>query len=215
MIRVHPYGDRGLLLELADTAEVVACVDALRTAAASTDVVADVVADIVPGACTVLLVARDGVGLDRLRDAVPDAEALTAARARGAEHADAPTEVRIPVHYGGPDLAEVAAATGLSEDAVVHAHTATPWRVAFGGFAPGFAYLVGGDPRLAVPRRPTPRPSVPPGSVGLAGGFSGVYPRSSPGGWQLIGRTDAVLWDTDREPPALLGAGAVVRFEAR
>ncbi|WP_377323398.1 allophanate hydrolase subunit 1 [Pimelobacter simplex] len=118
------------------------------------------------------------------------------------------------VVYDGPDLAEVAGQTGLSEAEVVAAHTATPWRVAFGGFAPGFAYLVGGDPRLRVPRRAEPRTTVPAGSVGLAGEFSGVYPRASPGGWQLIGRTDVVLWDLDREPPALLAAGATVRFVA-
>jgi biotin-dependent carboxylase-like uncharacterized protein len=98
---------------------------------------------------------------------------------------------------------------------VVAAHTGTPWRVGFGGFAPGFAYLTGGDPRLHVARRAEPRTSVPAGSVGLAGEFSGVYPRSSPGGWQLIGRTDAVLWDAARTPPALLSAGAQVRFVAR
>jgi KipI family sensor histidine kinase inhibitor len=97
--------------------------------------------------------------------------------------------------YDGPDLKAVAALTGLSVAEVVAAHTATPWRVGFGGFAPGFAYLVGGDPRLEVPRRPEPRPSVPAGAVGLAGRYSGVYPRSSPGGWQLIGHTDAVLFD--------------------
>jgi KipI family sensor histidine kinase inhibitor len=84
--------------------------------------------------------------------------------------------------------------------------------VAFGGFAPGFAYLSGGDPRLAVARRDEARTAVPVGSVGLAGEFSGIYPRSSPGGWQLIGRTDAVLWDLDRDPPALLAPGAAVRF---
>lgn len=121
----------------------------------------------------------------------------------------------IPVTYDGPDLVEVARLTGLTVDEVVAAHTGTPWRVAFGGFAPGFAYLVGGDPRLQVPRRETPRTSVPAGSVGLAGEFSGVYPRASPGGWQLIGRTDAVMWDVDRDPPALLAPGATVRFEAR
>ncbi len=87
-----------------------------------------------------------------------------------------------------------------------------PWQVAFGGFVPGFGYLVGGDPRLHVPRRASPRPSVPAGSVALAGVFTGVYPRSSPGGWQLIGTTDAVLWDPSRVPPALLAPGTTVRF---
>jgi KipI family sensor histidine kinase inhibitor len=118
--------------------------------------------------------------------------------------------VDIDVIYDGPDLDEVGRLTGLDRDGVVAAHTGTPWRVAFGGFAPGFAYLVGGDPRLDVPRREEPRTSVPAGSVGLAGEFSGIYPRSSPGGWQLIGRTDAVLWNLERG--ALLQPGGSVRF---
>jgi KipI family sensor histidine kinase inhibitor len=124
--------------------------------------------------------------------------------------------IEIEVTYDGPDLAEVAEHTGISKEEVVAAHTGKPWMVAFGGFAPGFAYLVGGDDRLVVPRRETPRTSVQAGSVGLAGEFSGVYPRSSPGGWQLIGHTDAVMFDVDRDPPALLTPGAPVRFvEAR
>jgi KipI family sensor histidine kinase inhibitor len=116
------------------------------------------------------------------------------------------------VQYDGPDLAEVAKLTGLSVDGVIAAHTGTEWKVAFGGFAPGFAYLTGGDPRLEVPRRSEPRTAVPSGSVALAGEFSAIYPRSSPGGWQLIGRTDIAVFNPDREPPALLHAGAVVRF---
>jgi KipI family sensor histidine kinase inhibitor len=106
----------------------------------------------------------------------------------------------------------VAAHTGLTRAEVVTAHTGQPWRAAFAGFAPGFCYLTGGDPRLDVPRRPESRTSVPAGSVALAGGFSAVYPRESPGGWQLIGTTDAVLWDVDRQPPALISEGAWVRF---
>ena len=97
---------------------------------------------------------------------------------------------------------------------MVDAHTATLWRVGFSGFAPGFAYLVDGDPRLRVPRRAEPRISVPAGSVGLAGEFSAVYPRQSPGGWQLIGRTDAVLWDLQLSNPALLAQGMWVQFRA-
>ena len=104
--------------------------------------------------------------------------------------------------------------TGLTAGEVIEAHTRTPWRVGFSGFAPGFAYLVDGDPRLAVPRRSEPRTSVPAGSVGLAGEFSAVYPRRSPGGWQLIGHTDAVLWDLERPDPALLTRGMRVRFRA-
>ena len=116
------------------------------------------------------------------------------------------------MRYDGPDLDEVGRLTGLGTTGVVAAHTGTAWMVAFGGFAPGFAYLTGGDGRLRVPRRDRPRPSVPAGAVGLAGEFSGVYPRASPGGWQLLGTTDAVLWAVDRDPPALLSPGTTVRF---
>lgn len=194
------------------------------------------VTDVVPAARTVLLLTREGADLPALRRAVTGLTAGAAGRESAAPAAAPPPdpdlvrptygseahpgpetvpkshEVEIVVRYDGPDLPEVARLTGLTRAAVVAAHTGTPWRVAFGGFAPGFAYLVGGDPRLRVPRRERPRPSVPAGSVGLAGEFSGVYPRSSPGGWQLLGTTDAALWDADREPPALLGPGTTVRF---
>ncbi len=208
--RVLSYGDRALLVELTDAAAVVAAADALATDPACADLAA-LLDDVVPGARTLLLLARPGVSLDRLRSAlapgIPVADrpdSRPERRVRG--------DVVIEVEYDGPDLAEVAELTGLTPDEVVAAHTGTLWRVAFGGFAPGFGYLVGGDPRLQVPRRGTPRTSVPAGAVGLAGEFSGIYPRSSPGGWQLIGRTDAVLWDLEREPPALLAPGATVRF---
>ena len=111
-------------------------------------------------------------------------------------------------------LDEVAQLTGLAPSEVIAAHTGSLWRVAFGGFTPGFAYLVGGDERLQVPRRSEPRTRVPAGSVALAGEFGGVYPRETPGGWQLIGRTDATLWDLEREQPALLIPGMHVQFRA-
>jgi KipI family sensor histidine kinase inhibitor len=134
------------------------------------------------------------------------------ARTHAHPTATRPHIVEIRVHYDGPDLDEVSKLTGLTPDEVVAAHTQTPWRVAFSGFSPGFAYLSGGDGRLQVPRRSEPRTSVPSGAVGLAGEFSAVYPRSSPGGWQLLGHTDEILWDVDRQPPALLQPGSVVRF---
>jgi KipI family sensor histidine kinase inhibitor len=120
--------------------------------------------------------------------------------------------VELPVRYDGEDLDEVADLLGLTRADVIALHTSSDWRVAFCGFAPGFAYLVTDHDRLRVPRRASPRPSVPAGSVGLAGEFSGVYPRSSPGGWQLIGSTDAVLWDPSASRPALLAPGTRVRF---
>lgn len=120
--------------------------------------------------------------------------------------------IEIDVEYSGEDLAEVAALLSVPEGEVVRAHTASVWRVAFVGFAPGFGYLVTEANPLVVPRRSSPRTSVPAGSVGLAGEYTGVYPRSSPGGWQIIGRTDAPLWNPDATPPALLTPGRVVRF---
>lgn len=120
--------------------------------------------------------------------------------------------ISIPVTYDGEDLAEVADMLDLSSEAVIARHCNTPWSVAFVGFAPGFAYLTGGDPCFDVPRRATPRLSVPAGAVGLAGTFSGVYPRPSSGGWQLIGHTDVPMWDDSAKVPALLQPGDTVRF---
>lgn len=165
--------------------------------------------ELVPAAQTVLVLGGDGRDPQGLAAKLPRLLAASDAAAR-ADHAG--PEVLIPVRYSGPDLAEVAALTGMSEEAVVARHTAASYAVAFTGFAPGFAYLSGGDPALAVPRRETPRPRIHPGSVGLAGAFSGVYPRESPGGWQIIGSTNAQMWDTEREQPAVLLAGGRVRF---
>jgi len=132
----------------------------------------------------------------------------------GAERDADDTLVTVDVIYDGEDLDDVAAATSLSRHAVIAAHTEQVWTAAFGGFAPGFAYLVGENDTLNVPRRDTPRKAVPPGSVALADNYSAVYPRKSPGGWQLIGRTDALLWNLDREQPALVKPGNRVHFRA-
>jgi KipI family sensor histidine kinase inhibitor len=118
--------------------------------------------------------------------------------------------VELPVVFDGPDLEVVAGLTGAPVAALVETLTTTELTVAFGGFAPGFGYLTGLP--FDVPRRSTPRTRVPAGSVGLAGPFAGVYPRASPGGWQLVGRTGAVLFDVDRRPPAVLTPGTRVRF---
>jgi allophanate hydrolase subunit 1 len=123
-----------------------------------------------------------------------------------------PARVRVVVRYDGDDLDDVGRLTRLGTAGVIAAHTGTDWTVAFTGFAPGFGYLVGGDPRLRVPRLSAPRVRVPTGAVALAGAYSGVYPRASPGGWRLIGRTDTPVWDPDRDPPALLRPGVRVRF---
>ncbi|MYT28924.1 MULTISPECIES: 5-oxoprolinase subunit PxpB [unclassified Streptomyces] len=198
---VLPVGEHGLLIELARAEDAEALhAELLRRAA---DGRLPAVREIVPAARTVFL--------DGLAD--PGALAVElpgwhlpppAAGDRAA--------VEIPVHYDGPDLADVAALWGVSADEVVRRHSATAFRVAFCGFAPGFGYLTGLPEHLHVPRRENPRTRVPVGSVGLAGPYTGVYPRSSPGGWQLIGRTEAVLWDPRREPAALLAPGTPVRF---
>lgn len=201
--RLLPYGDRALLAEFDDIADVVAWSDALAAARL------DDVEDVVPAARTVLVVGGPGVDIAALGRTLV---AIEPQPADAVDEASAPPTVEIPVRYDGPDLADVVRLTGLSESEVVRAHTATPWRVSFGGFAPGFAYLSGGDASLRVPRRDEPRTRVPAGSVGLAGEFSAVYPRASPGGWQLIGTTDKVMWDLDRDPPALLAPGCLVHF---
>jgi KipI family sensor histidine kinase inhibitor len=203
---VRDYGDHALLLEFDSTAEVLAWTDAIREAALPG------VLDVVPASRTVL------VKLAGPRYQAPTRQRLASLRivADPASELSPPdrADITLDVVYDGPDLDEVARLTGLTPEQVVAAHTGTLWRVAFGGFAPGFAYLVGGDPRLEVGRRAEPRTKVPSGSVGLAGEFSGVYPRESPGGWQLIGRTDAVLWDINRDNPALLTSGMWVQFKA-
>ncbi|TWG88761.1 inhibitor of KinA [Luteimonas sp. J16] len=125
--------------------------------------------------------------------------------------------VEIPVCYDrafAPDLDEVAAQAGLARDEVVALHAGGDYRVAMIGFAPGFPYLLGLDPRLAVPRLARPRTRVPAGSVAIGGGQTGIYPRESPGGWRVIGRTPLRLFDAARTPPTLLQAGQRVRFVA-
>ncbi|WP_295913663.1 5-oxoprolinase subunit PxpB [uncultured Bartonella sp.] len=120
--------------------------------------------------------------------------------------------VEIPVVYDGEDLDDVAALLKIDREEVIRRHTESHYQVAFCGFAPGFAYLTGGDPLFNVPRRASPRKSIPAGSVALAGKFGGVYPQPSPGGWQLIGRTNVKMFDLDRDPPSLLKPGDRVHF---
>jgi KipI family sensor histidine kinase inhibitor len=199
--RILPAGDRALLVELPSLADVLALFDALGRSRPSG------VVDLVPASRTIGVTVDPAIlPLSVAHNWLAHTEATVAASV------DERPAVELPVRYDGPDLAEVAGMLGLSRQAVVELHTGSEWRVAFSGFAPGFGYLVTDHDRLVVPRRATPRTAVPVGSVGLAGEFSGVYPRSSPGGWQLIGCTDAVLWDADVEPPALLSPGTVVRF---
>lgn len=201
--RILPAGEAALLVEFDSLDETLGwyrAADASRPRG---------IVELVPGARTVLATSEPGeMPLVALREwlehVVPETDAKRAAAA----------SVTIDVRYDGEDLDEVASLLGKSAAEVVELHTGSSWAVAFSGFAPGFGYLVTDHSRLEVSRRSVPRTRVPAGSVGLAGEFSGIYPRSSPGGWQLIGRTDAVLWDADREPPALLAPGTSVRFRA-
>ncbi|MFD4791252.1 allophanate hydrolase subunit 1 [Streptomyces sp. NPDC058459] len=199
-MRALPVGEPALLVEVATAEQVRALHAELLRRRAEGSLSAR---EIVPAARTVLL--------DGLDDPVRRAAELTAAEPPPVPPAVA-APVELPVRYDGPDLAEVAARWGVSAREVAGIHADTAFTVAFCGFTPGFGYLTGLPEHRYVPRRSTPRTSVPAGSVALAGPYTGVYPRSSPGGWQLIGRTDAVLWDTAREPAALLAPGTRVRF---
>ena len=166
------------------------------------------VVDVVPAAETLLITVDHHDVIDTVVAALPSAEH------RGVDERDA-RPVEIPVVYDGEDLADVAARSGLTTDDVVERHAGATFRVAFCGFSPGFAYLDGLPPELHLARRATPRTRVPAGSVAVAAGFSAVYPTASPGGWHLIGRTDAVLFDVHRDPPARLTPGTSVRFVPR
>ncbi|MFF4762716.1 allophanate hydrolase subunit 1 [Streptomyces sp. NPDC001292] len=156
-------------------------------------------------------VAEHAAALGPAGRSAPGTPSAPAGSAGSAEPAGDPI-VTLAVRYDGEDLSHVAGLTGLGVGEVIARHTAPLYTVAFAGFAPGFGYLTGTDPLLRLPRRSEPRTAVPAGSVAVAGGFTGVYPRSSPGGWQLLGTTDAVLWDERRDPPALLVPGSHVRF---
>ncbi|MBY4010969.1 allophanate hydrolase subunit 1 [Rhodococcus fascians] len=199
-MRLLPAGENALLIEFADLPETMSYHRSMVRQRP------DAVVDLVPAARTVLVIF-DGAP-------APILEWVAALEPAVDDPTAASEAVTIPVTYDGADLDDVARLTGLSTAEVVAAHTEQTWTVAFGGFAPGFGYLVGTDTRLHVPRRDSPRTNVPAGAVGLAGEFSGIYPRSSPGGWQLIGRSDVTLWDSERTPPALLTPGTTVRFES-
>lgn len=206
---IHRLADTGILVELDDLTSVLRLDTAVRTARKQGDAEFADLVDVLPASRTLMLTTPPGCDLGRLEGAVRslDVDALAGEDGAGEE-----TVVEIPVIYDGPDLEDVASICGLSTEEVVQGHTGTPWRAAFGGFAPGFFYLLDGDPRLEVPRRSEPRTAVPDGAVALAGTFSAVYPRTSPGGWQLIGHTDERMWDSHRSSPALLSPGVLVRF---
>jgi KipI family sensor histidine kinase inhibitor len=199
VIRLRAAGEHAVLIELGDNARV-------RRAARRFESL-DGLVDVVPAHTTVLVTSRHSL----------DRDALVAAVESVLEQADGELPARefeIPVDYAGHDLDEVARLTGLSPADVVARHCASEYVVGFLGFAPGFAYLLGGDEGLHVPRRAEPRTRVPAGSVAVAGPYSGVYPRESPGGWRILGRTTVTLFDPARAEPALLAPSDRVRFVA-
>jgi KipI family sensor histidine kinase inhibitor len=198
-VSVRPAGDRGALVELPDNAAAVRLARVLRDERHE-------LVDIVVGHRTVLVTWPGG-------SLIPELATLVE-RARSPGPDPEGRRIEIPVSYRGPDLRDVARLTGLSAEEVVARHTAAEHVVAFLGFQPGFAYLVGGDELLTVPRLDEPRTQVPAGSVAIAGPYSGVYPRESPGGWRLLGSTATAMFDAAREAPALLAPGDRVRFVA-
>jgi KipI family sensor histidine kinase inhibitor len=199
-MRILPVNDAAVLVELADLAETLALFDALQR-----EPIAGVTS-LVPAARTILVqFAPWAITPTQLAAQIGQRDRHPRARPPGAL-------VELPVRYDGEDLAEVAEHLGLTPAQLVARHTGREWDVAFTGFAPGFAYLTGGDPVFDVPRRASPRTRIPAGAVALAGRYSGIYPRESPGGWQLIGRTDEPMWDLARDPPARLQPGQRVRF---
>lgn len=192
-------GPRAFLVECADLPAVMALRAHLR-------------AHPFPGQREAVAAAATMLVAFRTRD-----EALAAARTVTSIAPDAPDlaaarTVTVDVRYDGEDLDDVAALAGMSVEAVIAAHSEAAWVGAFGGFAPGFTYCAADPAPFDVPRRASPRTAVPAGSVAVAGRFSAVYPRASPGGWRLLGRTDAVLWDLGRPEPALLRPGDRVRY---
>lgn len=205
---VRAYGARAVLIELPDTA-------ARRGVTHWLTGHGEASVDVIPAETTVLLDVPDQlVGaheaqqklrrlVRRLRSAEPD------------ELVVPPTSgnlITIDVTYDGPDVDAVAALLDRSSAGFIQWHTSAPWDVAFLGFMPGFGYLTREDHQLSIDRLASPRPAIPCGSIGFAGHYSGIYPRSSPGGWQLVGRTDKALFDP--EQGAVLTAGDLVQFRA-
>lgn len=201
--RIHRIGSRSVLVDLPDLTTVMAWHAELTRAPLPGQI------DVIAAACTLL------VNTGSPRAARRAAEALRTF-APAPFQAGQATEVTVDVVYDGEDLSEAARLVGMSPEALVAWHTGTSWVGAFGGFAPGFTYCVPGDPAdaLDMPRRPSPRTAVPAGAVGLAGGFSAVYPRQSPGGWQLLGTTTTPMWDPSATPPALIAPGDRVAYRA-
>jgi len=205
-IDILPAGSRALLLAPQDRAGIDTLTRALRHSCP------DGIADILPAAQTIMVTTTPGTDLRTLAEQLHRRLAAVDYNEGAAE--DQAELVRIPVTYTGADLDDVAAILGITADDVIREHTRRVWRCSFVGFAPGFGYLESTEPGLAVPRREQSRTAVPPGAVALADSYSAIYPRRSPGGWQLIGTTSATVWDLGRPQPALIRPGCRVQFFA-
>ena len=199
------YGPCGLLVELDSSASVAAAYLALRGAVDRGELAG--VVEVVPAARTVLVEVAPGLTVPTER-VMAELDGLVA----GDHPPSASTELVIPVRYDGADLELVARTASMSVDQVIALHSEASYTVAFCGFAPGFGYLIGLPEPLRQARRDDPRPSVPAGSVAIAGEFSAVYPKASPGGWRLIGRTGLTMFDPEAERPSRLAPGDRVRF---
>ncbi len=199
-MRFYPANLDALLVELSNLDETLALFESLQQQPIAG------VEEIVPAARTLLVHFRpSAISFDALAAQIAARDIRGTAREPG-------KLIEIPVHYNGEDLADVARELDISVEEVIKRHTGSDYNVAFCGFAPGFAYLSGGA-GFVVPRRSTPRTRIPAGAVALAGGFSGIYPQASPGGWQIIGVTETRMWDLQRDEPALLQPGYCVRFQ--
>lgn len=210
---VRPCGDQAVIIDLlaedanAVQGSVLDAVLALNRSLVGMQVPG--IIDTVPAAQT-LLVTFDTKQLTPNRCAeIIDSIELTPGSKGSIELADT---IEIPMIYDGPDLKAVAQLTGLSVEDVIATHSGTVWTAAFGGFAPGFYYLIPQSPLWDIPRLESPRTKIPAGTVAVAGEFSAVYPQQSPGGWQLLGTTEIPMWDVDRWQPSLLKPGDSVRF---
>lgn len=199
-LRFLPINFNAILVELDDLEQTMALVAALHT-----DPIPGIM-EMVPAARTVM------VTFDPCAVTAAALVSGIGSRKLDAWSPDTSVRIEIPVTYTGEDLDDVARALGMSSAEVVRRHTGSDYVAAFLGFAPGFAYLTGGDPVLNLPRRTVPRTRVPAGAVAIAGPFSGVYPQASPGGWQILGTTSMPMWDLTRDSPALLRVGDRVRF---
>jgi inhibitor of KinA len=215
-MRIEPLGDFALLVRVVEEFRAEESLDAVLHAACRLEVAAiPGVIELAPAYTTIGIFydpMRAG-GFDELKTKIE--RALQASLEPARPCAGVGSLIEVPVCYEdefAPDLAEVARHAGLLEEEIVARHAGASYRVACVGFTPGFPYLSGLPDELATPRRASPRKEIPAGAVAIGGTQTGIYPRKSPGGWNVIGRTPLRLFEVNREPPALFQAGDHVRF---